>query len=52
MSKINYTITVNRPVLTEQERERRINEIKSAMVALVIATEERKANKNGREDGR
>ena len=46
MAEIKYKVTVTRPVLTEQERERRMKEIKKAMVAIAIEIEERKANKN------
>ena len=47
MSEIPYKITVHRPLLTEQERERRMKEIKKAMVAIALEIEERKVKSNG-----
>ena len=38
-------ITVHRPTLTDEERQRRMNQIKEAAARLVIATEERKRQK-------
>lgn len=38
-------ITVHRPTLTDQERQRRLDQIKEAAARLVIATEERKTQK-------
>ena len=49
MSEIKCKVTVVRPVLTEQERERRMKEVKKAVVAIAIALDERKENTNGRE---
>lgn len=41
-----FHITVHRPVLTDEERERRMAEIKQAAVDLITATErERKRRK-------
>lgn len=40
MSEIKWTVKVIRPVLTEQEREQRIKEIKRAMVEVAKAKEE------------
>lgn len=42
------TITVIRPTLTEEERAKRMEAIKKAMVDLVIATERKKAEKNAK----
>jgi ribosome recycling factor len=39
-------ITVHRPQLTEEERARRMKQIKEAAARLVIANEERKAQAN------
>ncbi len=36
-------VTVHRPQLTEEERAKRMKQIKEAAARLVIATEERKA---------
>lgn len=36
-------VTVHRPKLTDEERERRLKQIKEAAARLVIANEERKA---------
>ena len=41
-------ITVTRPTLTEEERAKRMEAIKKAMVDLVIATERKKARDNAR----
>ena len=38
-------ITVSRPVLTEEERAKRMEAIKKATIQLVIATEKAKAQK-------
>lgn len=43
--QLSPTITVKRPILTEEEREKRMEAIKKAAVNLVIATERAKANK-------
>lgn len=37
-----FIITVRRPILTEEERERRMNLIKKAACDLVVATERNK----------
>ena len=42
----NCIVRVYRPILTEEERERRMEAIKKAAVDLVIATEKAKQNKN------
>jgi hypothetical protein len=42
------TITVTRPVLTAEERAKRMEQIKQATVALVIATERAKKEKGGK----
>ena len=42
----NCTIRVYRPILTEEERARRMEAIKKAAVDLVIAAEKAKKNKN------
>ena len=42
----NCTVRVYRPILTEEERARRMEEIKKAAVALIIETEKAKQNKN------
>jgi hypothetical protein len=47
VSEIKCKVTVKRPVLTEQERERRMKEIKKAVVAIAIELDERKARENG-----
>ena len=39
-----FIVTISRPTLTPQEREKRMAEIKKAAVKLVIATEKAKAN--------
>lgn len=39
ISDYNNIITVQRPILTEAERERRMKEIKRAAVNLVLSTE-------------
>lgn len=39
-------ITVHRPKLTEEERAKRMKQIKEAAARLVIANEERKAHVN------
>lgn len=39
------SITVHRPTLTDEERQRRMHQIKEAAARLVIATEERKRQK-------
>ena len=41
----NCTVRVFRPILTEEERARRMEEIKKATVDLIIATEKSKAKK-------
>lgn len=41
----NCTVRVFRPILTEEERARRMEAIKKAAVDLVIATEKSKAKK-------
>lgn len=38
-------ITVHRPTLTDEERQRRLDQIKEAAARLVIANEERKRQK-------
>lgn len=38
-------ITVHRPTLTDEERQRRMDQIKEAAARLVIANEERKRQK-------
>lgn len=43
MSEIKCIVRVTRPVLTEQERERRMKEVRKAMVELARAV-----NKGGR----
>lgn len=42
-------VTVVRPVLTEQERERRMNQIKKATVEFLRAVEREKLEKKGTE---
>ena len=42
-SKRGNSITVSRPQLTEEERERRMDGIKQATVRLIIATEKAKS---------
>lgn len=42
MSEIKCTVRVTRPVLTDQERERRMKEIRKAMVELARAVEKQK----------
>ena len=42
----NCTVRVYRPILTEEERARRMEAIKKAAVTLIIATEKTKQNKN------
>mgnify|MGYP006974599005 CR=1 FL=1 len=42
----NCTVRVYRPILTEEERARRMEAIKKAAVDLVIAAERAKKNKN------
>lgn len=42
----NCTVRVYRPILTEEERARRMEEIKKVAVALVIEAERSKARKN------
>jgi hypothetical protein len=39
-------ITVNRPVLATEERERRMDAIKKATIRLIVATEKAKARKS------
>ena len=39
----NCTVTVYRPILSEEERERRIEQIKKAMIDFYIAVEKSKA---------
>lgn len=41
----NCIVRVYRPILTEEERARRMEEIKKATVDLIIATEKSKAKK-------
>lgn len=41
-----FITTVRRPILTEEERARRMEEIKKAACDLVLATERAKAKKN------
>ena len=50
ISERNNIITVKRPILTEEERAKRMEEIKRAAVELVLATERAKAKK--RAEGR
>lgn len=42
----NCIITVRRPILTEEERERRMEAIKKAATALVLETEKAKRKRN------
>lgn len=42
MTEIPYKVTVRRPVLTEQERERRMQEIRKAVAAIGRAVEQQK----------
>jgi hypothetical protein len=42
-SKRGNSITVSRPILTEEEKARRMEEIKKATVRLILATEKEKA---------
>lgn len=42
----NCIVRVYRPILTEEERARRMEEIKKAAVALIITTKKTKQNKN------
>ena len=42
----NCIVKVYRPILTEEGRARRMEEIKKAAVALIIETEKAKQNKN------
>lgn len=44
------TIIIHRPELTEEERAKRMEEIKRAAVQLVIATERRKQERKQRYD--
>ena len=41
----NAIITIRRPVLTPEERARRMEEIKTAAVNLILATEQNKRRK-------
>lgn len=43
-------VTVDRPTLTPEERERRMEEIKRAAVRLVLATEKAKKQKRKEEN--
>lgn len=45
----NCIVTVRRPILTEEERARRMEEIKKAACDLVLATERAKAKKNSQQ---
>ena len=42
----NCTVRVYRPILTEEERARRMEAIKKAAIDLIIATEKNKAKKS------
>ena len=42
----NAVVIVYRPILTEEERERRMERIKEAAVRLVLSAEENKRKKN------
>ena len=43
---LNAVVKVYRPILTEEERERRIERIKEAAVRLILSAEENKRKKN------
>ena len=42
----NAVVKVYRPILTEEERERRMERIKEAAVRLILSVEENKRKKN------
>lgn len=42
----NYIVTVTRPVLTEEEKQKRIEEFKRATAEFLIAVEEEKHEKS------
>ena len=50
--QLKPNITVTRPILTDEEREKRMAAIKKAAVNLVIATERAKAKKRMEEEQR
>ena len=48
----NIEATVHSPILTDQERERRMKRIKQAAVRLVLSKETRKDSNNEQQDTR
>lgn len=48
----NIVAKVYSPILTDEERERRMERIKQAAVRLVLSVDKRKDNKNAQQDTR